>query len=228
MKIATWNVERLKRKSDLSKINLLLDELKADILVLTETDSRVSLPKYKNHIKTSPLIEIDKLNYLETENRVSIYTNYEITNHFETFDSHTSVCVELKTELGNLVVYGTIIGVYGNRNESFKTDLEKQIADFERLSSGNNFCVIGDYNISFSDNYYFTVYGREQLNKSFDKNGLALLTRNKTECIDQIALSKNFIDNYTIATQEWNEDKKLSDHKGIFVHLANKKPSNHE
>ena len=41
MKIATWNVERLKRKSELDKINSIIDEIDADIFVLTETDERI-------------------------------------------------------------------------------------------------------------------------------------------------------------------------------------------
>ncbi len=32
MKIATWNIERLKHKSDIVRINSVLDELKAEIM----------------------------------------------------------------------------------------------------------------------------------------------------------------------------------------------------
>jgi endonuclease/exonuclease/phosphatase family metal-dependent hydrolase len=222
MKIATWNIERLKHKSKLEKINSLLEKLSADILVLTETDSRVFLPQFKNCIQTNKLAEIDDKYYLATENRVSIYTNYEIVKQLETFDKYTSLCVELKTEKGNLIILGTIVGIYGNRNENFKKDLLQQVKDINKLSKGNNFCLIGDYNTTFSDNYYFTNFGREELNRAFDKNNLQLITRNKTECIDHIAISKNFIANYQIETEEWNEDKMLSDHKGIMTILTKK------
>ena len=219
MKIATWNVERLKHNSKLDKINFLIDELNADILVLTETDERIKPSKFKYRIDTPKLTEIDAKNYVETENRISIFTNYEIEEQFETFDKYTSLCVGLKTEFGNLKVYGTIIGIYGNRNENFNIDLKKQIEDFEKLSKEDNLCVIGDYNISFADNYYFTNFGRDELNKSFEKNKVELITRQKEQCIDQIAISKSFIENIEIEIAEWNEDKKFSDHKGIYIKL---------
>jgi exonuclease III len=190
MKIATWNIERLKYKSQIDKINSIIDEINADIFVLTETDERITPSNFKYRIDTPKLTEIDAKNYVETENRISIFTNYEIIEQFETYDKYSSLCVELKTELGNLKVYGTIIGIYGNRNENFKIDLIAQIKDFEKLSIEDNFCVIGDYNISFADNYYFTNFGRDELNKSFDRNNLELVTRQKEQCIDHIAISK--------------------------------------
>ena len=219
MKIATWNVERLKHKSKLDRIHFLIDELNADILVLTETDERIKPSNFKYRIDTPKLTEIEPEYYVETENRISIFTNYEIVKQFETYDKYTSLCVELKTEFGNLKVYGTIIGIYGNRNENFNIDLTKQIEDFENLSKENNLCVIGDYNISFADNYYFTNFGRDELNKSFDKNNLELVTRPKEQCIDHVAISKSFIENTQKEIVEWNEDKKLADHKGIYIEL---------
>lgn len=219
MKIATWNIERLKHKSELNKIIYLIEEQDADILVLTETDLRLILPNFKYRINTPKLIEIEPSNYLETENRVSIFTNYEIVEEFETYDKYTSLCVELKTELGNLKVYGTIIGIYGNRNENFRLDLAKQIDDFERLSKDNNLCIVGDYNISFADNYFFTNWGRNELNKSFNRNHLDLVTKQREQCIDHIAISKPFTVEKQISINEWNQDFKLSDHKGIMAKL---------
>ncbi len=221
MKIATWNLERLKHKSDIAKINQKIAELKADILVLTETDSQVDSTNYKFRIQTPKLKEIQPDYYLESENRITICSNYEIIRQLETYDKYTSLCVELKTELGTITVYGTIIGIYGNRNKNFKTDLSQQLIDYEKLSTGKNFCLIGDYNISFADNYYFTNYGRNELVKVFENNKLNLLTRNRTECIDHIAISESLTTNLKTEIGEWNIDKKLSDHKGIYVELKN-------
>jgi exonuclease III len=219
MKIATWNVERLKRKSKLETIISVIDNLNADIFVLTETDTAITPTGFKNVISTAKPFEIEPKNYAETEHRVSIFTNYEIVNRFETFDKYTAVCAELKTELGNLKVYGTIIGIYGNRNENFNLDLAKQIIDFEKLSKDNNLCIVGDYNISFADNYYFTVDGRRELNKSFELNNIELMTRDRKECIDHIAISKKIIENKNIEIEEWNKIEKLSDHKGIYINI---------
>ena len=77
MRIATWNIERLKHKSDIVFIDSTLAKLKADILVITETYNKVALSNYKFCIRTPKPKEI-QLHYLESENRISIFTNYEI------------------------------------------------------------------------------------------------------------------------------------------------------
>jgi endonuclease/exonuclease/phosphatase family metal-dependent hydrolase len=219
MKIATWNIERLRHKSQLDSIIRNCEETSADILVLTETDSQVNL-KYKHCFQTPKLIEIEPTNYKPTENRVSIYTNCDLVRHHQTYDNYTALCVELSTERGNLLVYGTIIGIYGNRHKSFAGDLTQQLADIERLTTDNkSVCVCGDYNCSFADNYYYTKAGRDTIEKSFAQNGLELLTKNQPECIDHVALSKDFTADSVIRITEWNIDKTLSDHKGIVVEL---------
>jgi len=47
MKISTWNIERLKHKSDIELINSILAGLNADILVLTESDNRIAPSIYR-------------------------------------------------------------------------------------------------------------------------------------------------------------------------------------
>jgi endonuclease/exonuclease/phosphatase family metal-dependent hydrolase len=219
MNIATWNIERLRHKSQLDSIIRNCEESSADILVLTETDSQVNL-KYKHCFQTPKLIETRPTDYKPTENRVSIYTNYNLARHHQTYDKYTALCVELSTERGNLLVCGTIIGIYGNRHKSFAGDLTRQLADIERLTADNkNVCVCGDFNCSFADNYYYTKFGRAAIEKSFVQSGLELLTRNQPECVDHIALSKAFVGDSAIQIQEWNVDKSLSDHKGIVVEV---------
>ena len=222
MKISTWNIERLKHKNKIEQINSILAELKADILVLTESDNRVDTSNYKFCIQTLKPEDFGPDYYSESENRVTICTNYEIVRQHETYDKYTSLCVELETSLGTLIVYGTIIGILGNRHKNFKNDLAQQISDYKNLSKEKNFCLIGDYNISFGDNYYFTNDGRNELNIVFKECNLNLLTRANAECIDHIAISDNFLTNVETEIAEWNLDKKLSDHKGIYVNLIAK------
>ncbi len=214
LRIATWNVERLKHNRELEKIINICNELNADIFILTETDEQIKL-NHKNIFQTP---QLDKNFYKPTENRVSIFTNYNFVKTYQTFDKFTSICVELETEFGNLLVYGTIIGIYGNRNKNFKQDLLKQVEDFKILSE-KNICIAGDFNLSFADNYYFTNFGRDSLLKNFSELEIEILTKNCAECIDHIAISKNFLADRKFNFAEWNFDKKLSDHKGIFVDL---------
>lgn len=219
MRIATWNVERLKHFRQIDAILAACESARADILVLTETDERLC-PDYRFCYQTPRMAEVQPSDYKATENRVSIYTNYPCIQQYLTFDRYTSLCVELATERGNLIVYGTIIGVLGNRNVSFKQDLLKQVSDFERLSAnGKDLCVCGDYNCTFADNYYFTQFGRSTILQSFAKNHVRLLSRERPECIDHVAVSENFVGDADVHIEEWNQGKELSDHKGIVVDI---------
>jgi exonuclease III len=47
MRIATWNIERLKHRKRLSEIIKEIDKVAADILILTEADETVKLPQAK-------------------------------------------------------------------------------------------------------------------------------------------------------------------------------------
>jgi len=219
MKIATWNVERLKHYKDRDKMLQEMQKVSADILVLTETDIRLH-PDYPQYYQTPLLQESYPEFYRDTENRVSVFTRYKSVRLHETYDRFTAVCVELATDRGNLLVYGTIMGIFGNREKSFKPDLEKQMEDIRRLSAdGKNICVVGDYNLSFSDNYYYTNYGRELVLDMFSDCGIRILTRETPECIDHIAVSEKFIGAAKLSVIEWNLDKDLSDHKGTLVEI---------
>lgn len=232
MRVATWNVERLKYRKSLDKILSAMEDVQADILVLTETDERIA-PNFRYAFHTPKLIDapddfrmpgryseyaVNKC-YAPTENRVSIYTSYPCVKQHETYDKYTTLCVEINTPYGNLLVYGTIMGIIGNRDESFKRDVISQTDDFARLSKVGSLCICGDYNCSFADNYYFTKFGRDILNSTFETNGISLVTGNQPECIDHIAVSQNFIGNNNVNVSEWSLDKKLSDHKGIVADL---------
>lgn len=219
MRIATWNIERLKHKNKIDDILLACEAAKADILILTETDDQIILP-LNDCFKTAKLTGIEPALYKPTERRVAIYTNYECVAQHPTFDKHTAVCVELETDLGNLVVYGTIIGVEGNRRVSFAEDLRKQVKDIAQLNAiGKSLCIAGDFNISFSDNYYFTNEGRNTLRRCFAQNRIKVLTEDVAECVDHIAVSEQALLNAEVAVAEWNLNKKLSDHKGIVAEI---------
>lgn len=219
MKIATWNVERLKHKNSLKEIIAACEQVKADILILTETDAQIH-PEYKYSFHSAPLSEINPILYKSTENRVSIYTNYRCLQVQQTSDKYTSLCVELETEKGNLLVYGTIFGIYGNRNSMFMCELSQQLNDLENLALKKNVCVAGDFNCSFADNYYYTKAGRSVIDKTFSVLNIDLITRNRLECIDHIAISNLLTADAYIQIDEWNFEKRLSDHKGIMASLS--------
>ena len=195
MRIATWNVERLCRQNRLAAILENCKQVDADILILTETDTRIQ-PEFPYAYHTLLLAEaVDGDYYRPTENRVS-------------------------TERGPLLVYGTIFGIHGNRRPSFKQDILQQMADVRRLTDGSRaLCIGGDFNCSFSDNYYFTNWSRQEILRTFADCDMELLTGAQPECIDHIAISRNFSRAEAAAVEEWNLDKKLSDHKGICIEI---------
>ena len=88
------------------------------------------------------------------------------------------------------------------------------------MSKVGNICICGDFNCSFSDNYYFTDFGRDTLSTVFANDNISLITANQPECIDHIAISKNFVGDSNIKISEWNLDKSLSDHKGIVAEIC--------
>jgi len=90
--------------------------------------------------------------------------------------------------------------------------------DVHRLvGSGHALCLCGDFNCSFSDNYYFTNWARKMLLDAFAACDLELVTAAQPECIDHIALSCSFPRANVPKVWEWNLEKTLSDHKGIYV-----------
>jgi endonuclease/exonuclease/phosphatase family metal-dependent hydrolase len=218
LRIATWNVERLKHKQELQRIAHACKRISSDIFVLTETDSALDLGYRFCWSSLPPVGEI--VTYRNTESRVAICTNYEFVRRHETFNERTAICVELSTDCGNLLVYGVVIGIYGNRHKSYIEDLPLISSDIESLAAdGKKLCVCGDFNCSFSDNYYYTKAGRIALEDMFTRNGIDLLTRNQPECIDHIAISRGFSGVAAVRVEEWNNDKTLSDHKGIVAEL---------
>ena len=97
------------------------------------------------------------------------------------------------------------------------------MADFKRIGTTENFCILGDLNISFSDDIYFTIDGREKLISSFEELGIKLMTKEITKNIDHIVLTKEFIADKKVITEFWNDtenkETRLSDHKGVFIEI---------
>jgi len=217
MKIATWNIERFSKPVEQKKsIIESLKTIDADIVILTETNKIIDLGNSYNCFHSSKL-SADF--YKSGERRVSIYSKYDLLENCLTFRNDTSICVKLKTPFGVLAVYGTVIGIYGNRRECFNNDLDQQLIDFYRIASTSDFCICGDLNTTFSDNYYYTRIGRQKLNACFDELKLLNTTAGIPENIDHIILTKTFLAKRGIKTEIWNTDKKLSDHIGVAVEV---------
>ena len=218
MKIATWNLERPNASTAKRNAAILakLKEVDAEILILTETNTCIELGNAYNVAYTeTPTAAM----YKPGERRIAVLTKYNIAAELNTYDNVTAKCVCIETPLGKVRVYGTIIGVYGNRRACFKPHLEKQIADWQSISSQGALCIAGDYNISFSDNYYYTAEGREKILSAFSSLHIENLTTDIASNIDHIAISAQLIKGRKCVVSTWNEDKKLSDHIAVCVQV---------
>nr|WP_315218404.1 endonuclease/exonuclease/phosphatase family protein [uncultured Flavobacterium sp.] len=219
MKIATWNLQRLDKNKNQIIIDKLVD-LDADILVLTETNSVIQLENYIC-VSTAQLPNyFDEIKYKDGENRVSIWTKYKTTNIHKTFDDYTTVCTDIETPFGVLTVYGTIIGVFANRQPRFDNDLYGQIADFEKIFPNKHVCIVGDFNVAFSGRAYPSHKARQRLIETFKKLELTNITELISDNVDHIVLSNEFLIGKQFDIKTWNIDKKLSDHVGHCITLT--------
>lgn len=215
MTIATWNLERPQKTSKrLPAIIDCIKKINPDILVLTETTEFIDLGE-EYHFFHSAKLPIPY--YKEGERRVSIYSKYRPVKALPTFRNDTSICVKFETPLGNLDVLGTVIGIYGNREKSFNEDLELQLTDFFNIGYPGRACIAGDFNMSFSDNYYYTKDGRKKLKEFFKPLNLHVLTEKIPQNIDHIVLSAYFRGERSFRCETWNTDKSLSDHIGVAI-----------
>lgn len=219
MKLATWNIQRflpLKQTEILKSIQ----EKNADILVLTETFNSIEFDGYKT-IHSKPLPKnIDDQEYRKGEIRTSIYSKFPIIESFETYNDYTSVCADIDTPKGIFTVYASIIGIMGNKQPHFNSDLSGQVEDFEKIFSGKeNIIVMGDLNTTFSGRAYPSHIARNTLNLVFEKFNLINLTKNIDNNVDHIIISKKIAPLHLTKPVIWNSKKILSDHIGICVDI---------
>ncbi|OJV25484.1 MAG: hypothetical protein BGO32_00225 [Bacteroidetes bacterium 37-13] len=216
MKIATWNLQRLDKRKDAQILDKLA-EVSADICVLTETKLSIQLANY-TCLSTNILpAHFDGIKYKNGECRVSILTHYKVIAQHTTFDSNTTVCVDLETPYGELTVYGSIIGVFGNKQPRFNQDLEGHISDFKNLFPNKQICFLGDFNTTFSGRAWPSTLARNTLNNTFKTYALTNATEQIFDTVEHIVLSSNLIENKQVKTSLWNTDKELSDHLGICI-----------
>jgi endonuclease/exonuclease/phosphatase family metal-dependent hydrolase len=239
LKIATWNLDRPRTSSATRNLRICdaLREINADVLILSETHSVIHPgEEYRGCFSSAPLgqyVGRKGEKHEEGESRVTIWSKYESTRTYETSDPLASVCVGIRTSFGGeLKVYGTVLGAYGNRDKGFNEDLELQLADWQRLGASGNICIAGDFNTSFADSYYYTKVGRRKINDCFHSLGIDILTRGFDRNIDHIAISKSFSEDACPEAGIWNAppNKRFSDHRGVWAMFGGSRaidPSQH-
>jgi endonuclease/exonuclease/phosphatase family metal-dependent hydrolase len=225
MKIATWNLEFLKTASSLekrAKIVAILKEVNADIWILTETNASISPGDGYTAISSDPYKR-------KTGDHETIIWSSLALEKVQITQSSTSACARVQTPIGELYVYGTVIGPLGHPNQY----IDEQIEDWRMIShlGTKSVCVAGDFNVQFGRPDNFKKMSKDKIVGYFSKAGITNLTCGIAENIDHIAISNRFLANAPQSESHiwnlgsWNVEQKLrapqlSDHIGVSVTLV--------
>lgn len=79
---------------------------------------------------------------------------------------------DIETPFGLLNVYGSIIGVFANRQPCFDNDLNGQLTDFEKIFPGRPVCFAGDLNVTFSGRPWPSYKARQTIVDAFINYGM--------------------------------------------------------
>ncbi len=175
----------------------------------------------------------------------AVWSRFPIVRDFEVSDPNRSVCVEVETPIGGLVVYGTVLPWLGDKRfeplrgaAALASELAKQASDWRRIraeSSHCGFCVAGDFNQDLSETHYYgSAAGRVALRKTLQDNGLVCLTaggldriheltEGRCSAIDHICLGESWAPRFRGSSSVWplecERTRSLSDHFGVWVEL---------
>lgn len=185
MRIANWNLDHASNGT--RPITRQVDQLRAlnpDLVVLTETCEQVDLSSLGYH----PV-------YPETRNEygkfdVVIWSKFPVVRTFPTTNDELTVCAQIESPLGDLLIYGTIIPYHGYKGpaktsaawvEHYKA-IEDQARDWDSIRAATDsklpLFVAGDFNQTRDNSAgtYGTTDGRQQLGDALLRNELICLT----------------------------------------------------
>jgi exonuclease III len=221
MKILSWNVNRhdgdLEHESNETRKEHILEH-NADVVILTNTRVRFHLgDPYKRIASAEMPSRHDGIDYKAGENRVSIYTKYPFKNKVKTYDSHSSVCQMIETPLGNLNVYGTILGA---NPDLFESDLVEQKDDLERIEGA--ICYAGDYNMSLVEPFMPNEEKVKKLQDFANEQKIAILTADFENLYNHVAVSKSFLKGNTTQIELFPVSEDISKEEIIVVTIKEK------
>ncbi|MEI6236139.1 MAG: endonuclease/exonuclease/phosphatase family protein [Planctomycetota bacterium] len=243
IRIANWNLDRATEKWRQKAIHIELENINADIWILTETRDSISPGHGFKRIACS---QSDSSGEHEAdESWVSIWSRLPLVEEFTTTDPVYSACATIK--LPNkmpLTVFGTVLPWRGrswNGHPSagaiaFSAALNVHQGDWEAIRKKHEgaLCVVGDFNQDLSEKpFYWSRKAFHALNRAikdselvavtgFDADPVRTLTDGEKACIDHIFFSNRLVSENSTRSEAWAPNvggRKLSDHPGVFVNL---------
>lgn len=185
MRIANWNLDHASNGS--RPVTRQVDQLRVinpDILVLTETCEQVDLSPFGYYAAyPTSRNEYGKFD-------VAIWSKFPVVRAFPTTSDELTVCAQIGSPLGDLLIYGTIIPYHGYKGptktsaswvEHYKA-IEDQARDWASIRAATEFefplFVAGDFNQTRDNSVgtYGTNDGRQQLSDALSLNELICLT----------------------------------------------------
>ncbi len=236
IRIATWNLERPKQNGHSKNLRRIekIHEINADLWVLTETHSAIALDGY------ACLATPSQSGYhTDGESFAAIWSRWPIRRAIPTFDPYFSICAEVDSPAGLMLIFGTII-TYANdpgpdgkarRWEEHRKSIAAHSADWLRLREkfpNHLLCVAGDFNQSRDGSgWYEDADSVAKLSLALNHSSLKCVTELDMRAnglsratIDHICLSKPFANGVrTIGAWEAKapDGCKMSDHNGVFI-----------
>ena len=245
MKIATWNLDHASNSSRPIAAQMeQIKNIKADIVVLTETTDKVNLSEL-GYACVTPHKNEEYGKYWST-----IWSKWPIIHQIDCYDNETAVCARIETPSGDLIVYGTIIPYHGYKGSSGKSgkwvEHDKAIVDhgndwraIQDKFPGIPFIVAGDFNQTRDGSKaYCSPKGIELLTEQLSRNSLTCITeedfgakgklkpdpKNKglyRHNVDHICVSKSGIQVDGVGVWDhFTESTYWSDHNGTYAELA--------
>lgn len=244
MKIATWNLERVRpgRGARSERIRGAISDVDADVWILTETHSQFRLSDpFVAVASSTPAVD-----RAAGEQWVSIWARRDLNARSLAVAGEPDRSAALlipRSSGGSLLVCGTVLPWRGDRAtalrgaEKFIASLAAQVGDWRRLAAAQQaggVCVAGDFNQELSaDGPVGTRRGRAALSAALKDCGLTcitadagdpLLARKWRASIDHISLSTRCIGGARVSAV-WPEQFPLEagwpDHHGVCIDAPN-------
>lgn len=222
MKILSWNLERPNNNPNSEKNIFIIDciaKLDPDIIFLTETNSSIILQNYFIYQSTELPNLHENQEYKNGENRVTIFSKFTIEKMFKTYDAYTAICCQINAPFGKLVLYGSIIGSFGGKDNHFENDLKNQKFEIEGLAKNQNLIYSGDFNITFSGYPYPSKIKAFEMNDFFNSNSLINLTSENKDSVTHIVTSQDIVDDKTVTLEMDEINRKISDHNLVMIEI---------
>jgi hypothetical protein len=162
VELATWNVERLtpSQAGRASRVGHVIDQVNADIWVLTETHADIRPGPDYNGVHTG---EPDRPG-LPGERWASIWSRFPLEPLTDTSDSSRTTAAIVETPNGPINIFACVLpwvgsGWGGTRwsNGAFSASLQSQATDWARIANGRPSAplfVLGDLNQDLSATHY--------------------------------------------------------------------------